>query len=1313
MRGLGARIEGLAALLAVLLLLVVLTGHLLEASGWLHRRLAAELARQTGDAVRFERVSIDWRGPGLSLDGVVLLGEPRAGGERRELARVDRVDLRVGVSAGGPGVRAVRVRGGNVRLGPELYEALGTLATANASLRGGGGGGGGEADRPSAPPDPRRTPRAKWNGLEVELDLPGGASQPLGRLDLWWRPAGPKGPELLGLVTPKFGPGRAQLDGIALRGEWDGKSALDLVLHAPSVAVPRGALPEDVWLGELGFSDVEGRLAVDARGSVSLDGSAPPQLDLALVLDELRFQSADPLFGAEEASLQASIGFAPGPAMSPLAADAWSGRVALGAFWNQSPISLNLDLGRDAGPGRLARLELWAPRVPVGSPVTLRTTRACTGPRTGEALGDAWAALEPGGVAALALVAELPEVPDLFERDDPPEPHIVLHVDTLGETSLRFLGWPDDRGKRQGFPVPLEGIRGTLVFAHDPAAPRRDRFGMVDVAAAPPTGSARFEGLIVSPRPEWTMTRPEVRMDLALEGLAVDGDLALGLSGLDLGFDPFARFEPRAGTASGRVRFEQLESNGGMRLLVEAGVEGTHARIQDGGLDLAVADANGRLRLAFARESWKSGLDTHRPLGAAFELSGKAALPPDGRPADLAASGAWREAIAPKDAERADTLALRWSLGAIELGDPALASALGNAGVELDGWELAGSAEVHGVLAADAGPGTGALALEAEGSELGAAGAALPVALGSWRGLASVRIDGNLLQWLANRGAALPVHAAAAARGPFAGGALAAGRVEMDPSGTTVQLAGARLDPNAPALRAALVELAGAPPSDPSEGLLPGGVEIEGHFDVSADLAYAAGAAATSAPAVRLYPRSPTLRAPGFELADLRGRLDLSGERVRSERLDARFGDTVLQLEDVELWRRDPDGRWRGGPRPMAHPGQADSKLLLGMRLSFVDLAFDGERLRALGVEALGVEASGEDTPDESAPVPAVAAPWRLELDARAADVLLSLGSPAGPVAWISGEFVPHDVRVDLGLPIGVSTARVVIERLVVENGDARGWGRADQLYATLGGRSIEDGRMVATYTAGRLTVDDLVARFAGGRITSLGAPIGPGRGPAPSLGAPRPQGRALAVDLIEGGRFDLSLGFDDLEVRTLLAGLVSTEQVTGGRVHASLRLAGLPADPLSLVGSGLVRIERARLGSVPVARAVFTALGFDATATFDRARARFDLAQGVAEIEGLEVQSPLLQLVGAGELGLDGQLAIDLDVEYSVLKALGPLRSLVYWFQNRILRLSVRGDLSRPAVTVRNLLFDLFQRDASDLPVLPLPPPPPLPARF
>lgn len=1302
-RGLGARIEGLAALLAVLLLLVVLTGHLLEASGWLHRKLSTELARQSGDAVRFERVSIDWRGPGLSLEGLVLLGETRAGGERRELARVDRADLRVGVTAGGPGLRAVRVRGGHVRLGPELYAALGTLAADNAAQRGGG-----DDAEESAPPDPRRTPWAQWNGLEVELDLPGGASQPLGRVDLWWRPEGPKGPELLGLVTPKFGPGRAQLDGIALRGEWDGKSALDLTLHAPSIAVPRGALPEDAWLGELGFSDVEGRLAVDARGSVSLDGSAPPKLDLALVLDELRFQSADPLFGAEEASLQASIGFAPGPGMSPLAAAAWSGRVALDAFWNQSPISLHLDLGRDAGPGRLARLELWAPRVPVGSPVTLRTTRACTGPRTGEALGEAWAALEPGGVAALALVAEMPEVPDLFEREEPPEPHIVLHVDTLGETTLRFLGWPDDRGTRQGFPVPLEQIRGTLVFAHDPAAPRRDRFGMVDVAAAPPSGTARFEGLIVSPRPDWTMTRPEVRMDLVLEDLAVDGDLELGLSGLDLGFDPFARFQPRGGTASGRVRFEQLESNGGMRLLVEAGVAGTHGRIAEEGLDLDVADTKGRLRLAFARESWKTGLDTHRPLGAAFELTGKAAPPPDGRPVDLAASGAWREAIAPKDAERADTLELRWSLGAIDLGDPALRTALRRAGVEPDGWEVGGTVDVHGVLAADAGAGAGALALEAEASELGAAGAALPVALGSWRGLVSARVDGDLLAWLAERGAALPYRVAAAARGPFAGGALAAARVKIDPAGALVQLAGARLDPNAPALRAALVELAGAPKSDPSEGLLPGGVEIVGHFDVGAELNYTTGDAGTGAPAVRLYPRSPTLRAPGFELADLRGRLDLSGERVRSKRLDARFGDTVLQLEDLELWRRDPDGRWRGGPRPMAHPGQADSKLLLGMRLSFVDLALDGERLRALGVEA-----SGEDAPDEPAPVPAVAAPWRLELDARSADVLLSLGSPAGPVAWISGEFVPHDVRVDLGLPIGVSTARVVIERLVVENGDARGWGRADQLYATLGGRSIEDGRMDATYTAGRLTVDDLIARFAGGRITSLGAPIGPGRGPAPSLGAPRPQGRALAVDLIEGGRFDLSLGFDDLEVRALLAGLVSTEEVTGGRVHASLRLAGLPADPLSLAGSGLVRIERARLGSVPVARAVFTALGFDATATFDRARARFDLAQGVAEIEGLEVQSPLLQLVGAGELGLDGRLEIDLDVEYSVLRALGPLRSLVYWFQNRILRLSVRGDLSRPAVTVRNLLFDLFQRDASDLPVLPLPPPPPLPARF
>ena len=1308
MRGLAARIEGLAALLAVLLILVVLAGHILEQSGWLHDKLAAAIERQTGDSVRFERVSIHWRAPGLSLEGLQLLGEPKPDGERRELARIERAELRLGLSRRGPGLEEVRLFAGHVRLGPELYEALGTLAQTNAAL---GGEDGGEGE--SSAPDPRRTPWTRWNDLAVELDLPGGASQPLGRVDLWWRPTALKGPELLGLVTPKFGPGRARLDGIALRGEWDGKNALELALYAPSIAVPRGALPEDAWLGDLGFSDVEGRLAVDVRGTVALDGSAPPQVDVALALDQLRFESADPLFGAEEATVAAAIGFAPQPQMSPLDPEAWSGRVALRAFWNQSPISVDLDLGRDAGPGRMARLELWAPRVPVGSPVTLRTTRACTGPRTGEALGDAWAALEPGGVAALSLVAEVPAALDLFERELPPEPHIVLHVDTLGETTLRYVGWPDDRGKVQGFPVPLQNIHGTLVFAHDPEAPRRDRFGMVDVRAAPPSGTARFDGLIVSPQPDWTMTRPEVRMDLVLEDLAVDRDLELGLSGLDLGFDPFARFRPGPGLASGRVRFEQLETNGGMRLFVEVGLADTRAEISEGGLDARLENAAGRLELRFARQSFKSGLDTKRPMGAAFALVGTGSLEPDGSPMTVGARGAWREAIVPPEYDGeygAETLELRGSLEGVDLGDGALWAALDRAGVPSADLLLSGTADLHGVLAAGGEPGGGSFAVEVEGSAMRASGGALPLALGPWRGLASARVDGDLLAWLADRGPSLDFRATAAASGPIAGDALAAARLEADAESIRVLLVGTRLDPNAPALRAALVELVGAPPSDPSEGLLPGGVELEGYFDVAAELTLPKGSSADLAPAVRLYPRSPTLRAPGLELADLRGRLDLEGERVRSNRLDARFGDTLLQLEDLELWRRDPDGRWRGGTRPMSHPAAADSNLLLGLRLSFVDLVIDGERLAALGATP-GQPAEAEPAGPEQEST--LVAPWRLELDARAADVLLALGSASGPVAWISGEFVPHDVRVDLGLPIGVSTARVVLERLIVENGDARGWGHADQLYATLGGRSIEDGRMVATYTAGRLTVDDLVARFAGGRITSLGVPIGPGQGPAPTLGAPRPQGRALAVDLIEGGRFDLSLGFDDLQVRMLLAGLVSTDQVTGGRVHASLRLAGLPADPLSLEGSGLVRVERARLGSVPVARAVFTALGFDATATFDRASARFDLEQGVARIEALEVQSPLLQLVGAGELGLDGRIRVDLDVEYSVLEALGPLRSLVYWFQNRLLSLSVRGDLSRPAVTVRNLFLDLFRLDVFELLVLPLPPPPPLPARF
>ena len=83
----------------------------------------------------------------------------------------------------------------------------------------------------------------------------------------------------------------------------------------------------------------------------------------------------------------------------------------------------------------------------------------------------------------------------------------------------------------------------------------------------------------------------------------------------------------------------------------------------------------------------------------------------------------------------------------------------------------------------------------------------------------------------------------------------------------------------------------------------------------------------------------------------------------------------------------------------------------------------------------------------------------------------------------------------------------------------------------------------------------------------------------------------------------------------------------------------------------------------------------------------------------------PLLRLEGAGTWDLDGRLDADLEVRYSLIEKLGPLRVFVNWFQDSILRVSVRGDVYRPVVLLRNSLLELFGERADPGPRLPLPP--------
>jgi hypothetical protein len=87
-------------------------------------------------------------------------------------------------------------------------------------------------------------------------------------------------------------------------------------------------------------------------------------------------------------------------------------------------------------------------------------------------------------------------------------------------------------------------------------------------------------------------------------------------------------------------------------------------------------------------------------------------------------------------------------------------------------------------------------------------------------------------------------------------------------------------------------------------------------------------------------------------------------------------------------------------------------------------------------------------------------------------------------------------------------------------------------------------------------------------------------------------------------------------------------------------------------------RCATARCGRIPVMQALFSQLGFDDTAVFERMRTRFQVRDGAFHMSDMQVYSPLLQLVGEGTLDMEGRLHHDLEVRYSLIDRLGPFHA-------------------------------------------------------
>ncbi len=271
------------------------------------------------------------------------------------------------------------------------------------------------------------------------------------------------------------------------------------------------------------------------------------------------------------------------------------------------------------------------------------------------------------------------------------------------------------------------------------------------------------------------------------------------------------------------------------------------------------------------------------------------------------------------------------------------------------------------------------------------------------------------------------------------------------------------------------------------------------------------------------------------------------------------------------------------------------------------------------------------------------------------------------------GDVRLQDTSIQLGLPWVIRSARASIDRLLLEGGRLRAVARVRELEGTLAGRAIAQGNMLLTYIEPQLSIEALDAELEGGKLYSLGA------------GAQR-SGTAFSIGLEAPYVFQLALDLVGVDIGKLLRGMFDSDFAAKGSLNAQLRLRGNTESVLDVEGSGSVDVSESRLWSIPVFRELFSQIGLNSAAVFDRMFANLRVHAGRLELSDIAVRSDLVMLRGEhGWIDGDGDMHFDLELRYSSVDKLGVLARLIYWIQNQLLSVSIRGDMARPSVVLKN----------------------------
>ena len=1257
---------------------------LLEESGILAEVIRDRVAWRLGplgEGLRIKRVNLRWFEPGLVLEDVSLRAPAPPGTARPELLRLRSLHLSLNFDwKRGVPLRQLQVRGGRIRVSNDLIEGLNRFA---ASLEG--------SDQREETLQELRPPPFLATNIEVEIELPDASLFDLGTANLLAKPDLVGGYQLSGELIPSLAGAVTEPVSIHVDGrQWD--TGVQLHASARELNLQSAGFEAPEAMGSLPISGFSGLLTLEAVGRLEFGEESVAQASLRARLEEGRLQTAPGLPWFEDLALGLDAAFRPGTQDELWDRDAWVATSRLEANWNATPLRAFGEFGKNVPRDAWAHVWARAERLPL-SAETLELFGAK------RRLEHVWAAFQPEGQVDAALDWRLARAlrPERPEPSDPPEPlawenELAVHLRPVGESGFTYFGFPDPEGNPTGVPLPCRDVRGDLYLTTSARSERAFRLAMLDLEARAGGGRANGTGLLAAPKRSSGRLRPELDLSFDLPDVPLDDAVREALAANPNLADIWPTYRPQGGVFSSSWRLHASPRTRGLTGYGRGRVRGADVAWSE--LPVPLRDTSGELTFVWGARPTQiveSPGQSYRPFGLTYDFQNDQA---EGARRGVRARlrGFAREESLPPRIRRAD-IPLEWVQGVeVEIGEMLLRGTdweiLTESFPELkeQSTELSASGSMHVLFDGSQSHADQPFVTHTE---------ATPNVLALTPKFFQRRtedVTGRVLVRTVETGEdESEVSTRFALSGSWPGNVELAAWGDLPPVGpSAVLVQAAGVDPTNSAFKGALLASMSADDSSMGREFDASELSLFGRFDFDVAVRFLAESDDEPENVYRFFLRENGLRNGSLRFDSLQGVLTQSGNLLRGDLLLGELAGHPIELADVLVYYlEDVESVPDSDPLLLRRGFVRDPRtMVLQAELRTQDLPLDEEHLRSLlDPETLKIL---RDSPT-----------WRGSIDVLGAQLLLTGDTDVPGLFVLHGPLRLHDLAMRMGVPIEVGSAEVTLEEFVVEADRVRGWGVIENLAATIAERELTNARMIVGYVDGRLSVDNLAGDFVGGRLTSLGTE---------SRGARK----AFGVDLAEPHRFDLAVRLKEAQVDELLAGVFHSTFGDSGILNANIQLAGTPFEVTGLTGRGAFSLDEGRLWSIPVMRELFSQLGADSAGVFDRMRARFELRDGLISSSYVELKSPLLYLIGNGSLDLEGPMRLDLEARYGILDVLGPFNRVLYWLNNSLWRIAIRGDFFRPKVSVRNPFLEWIGRfDDHPERALPLPEFMPLPERF